>query len=60
MVTLYQTTRHVEEAPARLTECYMTIGVVGEAQTAAAVPGYNFPDSKVVQGLLQSREVGRR
>ncbi len=46
VVTQYQTTRHVEEALARLTECYMTIGVVGEAQTAAAVLGHNFPDSK--------------
>jgi outer membrane protein assembly factor BamD len=46
VVTQYQTTRHVEEALARLTEAYMTIGVVGEAQTAAAVLGHNFPDSK--------------
>jgi outer membrane protein assembly factor BamD len=29
----------------RLTECYMTIGIVPEAQTAAAVLGHNFPDS---------------
>src|SRR6201986_2250140 len=46
VVTQYQTTRHVEEALARLTECYMAIGVVGEAQTAAAVLGHNFPDSR--------------
>jgi outer membrane protein assembly factor BamD len=46
VVTQYQTTRHVEEALARLTEAYMTIGIVGEAQTAAAVLGHNFPDSK--------------
>jgi outer membrane protein assembly factor BamD len=46
VVTRYQTTRHVEEALARLTECYMAIGVVGEAQTAAAVLGHNFPDSR--------------
>jgi outer membrane protein assembly factor BamD len=46
VVTQYQTTRHVEEALARLTECYMAIGIVGEAQTAAAVLGHNFPDSK--------------
>ena len=30
----------------RLTEAYMAIGIVGEAQTAAAVLGHNFPDSK--------------
>jgi len=46
VVTQYQTTRHVEEALARLTEAYMAIGIVGEAQTAAAVLGHNFPDSK--------------
>jgi outer membrane protein assembly factor BamD len=46
VVTQYQTTRHVEEALARLTEAYMAVGVVGEAQTAAAVLGHNFPDSR--------------
>jgi outer membrane protein assembly factor BamD len=46
VVTRYQTTRHVEEALARLTEAYMAIGIVGEAQTAAAVLGHNFPDSR--------------
>jgi outer membrane protein assembly factor BamD len=45
VVTQYQRTRHVEEALARLTECYMTLGIVMEAQTAAAVLGHNFPDS---------------
>jgi outer membrane protein assembly factor BamD len=45
VVTQYQTTRHVEEALARLTEAYMAIGIVDEAQTAAAVLGHNFPDS---------------
>ena len=45
VVTQYQTTRHVEEALARLTEAYMAIGIVTEAQTAAAVLGHNFPDS---------------
>jgi outer membrane protein assembly factor BamD len=45
VVTQYQTTRHVEEALMRLTELYMSLGIVGEAQTAAAVLGHNFPDS---------------
>jgi outer membrane protein assembly factor BamD len=45
VVTQYQTTRHVEEALMRLTESYMALGIVGEAQTAAAVLGHNFPDS---------------
>jgi outer membrane protein assembly factor BamD len=46
VVTEYQTTNHVEEALARLTEAYMALGVKEEAQTAAAVLGYNFPQSK--------------
>jgi outer membrane protein assembly factor BamD len=45
VVTQYQRTRHVEEALERLTECYMALGIVAEAQTAAAVLGHNFPDS---------------
>ncbi len=45
VVTQYQTTRHVEEALMRLTECYMALGIVNEAQTAAAVLGHNFPSS---------------
>ena len=46
VVTRYQTTRHVEEALLRLTEAYMALGVVAEAQTSAAVLGHNFPDSR--------------
>jgi len=46
VVTRYQTTREVEEALERLTEAYMAMGIVGEAQTAAAVLGHNFPDSR--------------
>ena len=45
VVTQYQTTRHVEEALMRLTEAYMALGILQEAQTAAAVLGHNFPDS---------------
>jgi outer membrane protein assembly factor BamD len=57
VVTQYQTTRHVEEALERLTECYLTLGIVSEAQTAAAVLGHNFPDSpwyKNAYALLKS------
>jgi len=46
VVTRYQTTRHVEEALMRLTEAYMALGIVDEAQTSAAVLGHNFPDSR--------------
>jgi outer membrane protein assembly factor BamD len=45
VVTQYQTTRHVEEALERLTEAYLSLGLIDEAQTAAAVLGHNFPDS---------------
>jgi outer membrane protein assembly factor BamD len=45
VVTQYQTTREVEEALERLTEAYLAIGILTEAQTAAAVLGHNFPDS---------------
>jgi outer membrane protein assembly factor BamD len=57
VVTEYQTTAHVEEALMRLTECYMALGIKQEAQTAAAVLGHNFPDSrwyKDAYALLQS------
>src|SRR6202046_1122176 len=45
VVTQYQTTREVEEALERLTEAYIALGILDEAQTAAAVLGHNFPDS---------------
>lgn len=45
VVTDYQTTAHVEEALMRLTEAYMALGIVNEAQTAAAILGHNFPSS---------------
>ncbi len=57
VVAKYQTTRHVEEALSRLVECYYSLGVVPEAQTAAAVLGHNFPDSRWYKdsyALLQS------
>ena len=57
VVAKYQTTRHVEEALMRLTEAYMALGIVNEAQTAAAVLGHNFPDSswyKDAHTLLRS------
>ena len=58
VVTQYQTTRHVEEALMRLTEAYMALGIVQEAQTAAAVLGHNFPDSpwyKDAYNLVKAR-----
>jgi outer membrane protein assembly factor BamD len=63
VVSDYQTTAHVEEALMRLTECYMALGVVNEAQTAAAVLGHNFPQSqwyKQAYALLATGGVGPR
>jgi outer membrane protein assembly factor BamD len=60
VVTKYQTTRQVEEALERLTEAYMALGIVNEAQTAAAVLGHNFPNSswyKRAYTLVKSRGV---
>ncbi len=41
----YQTTTHVPEALHRLVEAYLLLGVKQEAQTAAAILGYNYPGS---------------
>jgi outer membrane protein assembly factor BamD len=60
VVTRYQRTRHVEEALLRLTEVYMALGIVEEAQTSAAELGHNFPESrwyKDAYALMQSRGV---
>ncbi len=46
VATEFQTTAHVEEALMRLVEAYMALGIKQEAQTAAAVLGHNFPNSK--------------
>jgi len=45
VIEKYQTTSHTPEALERLTECYLALGVNDEAQTAAAVLGYNYPGS---------------
>lgn len=45
VVEKYPKTNQVEEALSRLVECYYALGVVEEAQTAAAVLGHNYPDS---------------
>ncbi len=43
VIVQYQTTSHVPEALHRLTECYLALGVIDEAQAAAAVLGHNYP-----------------
>ncbi len=46
VIETYQTTSHVPEALHRLTESYLSMGIAGEAQSSAAVLGYNFPGSE--------------
>ncbi|WP_083556039.1 outer membrane protein assembly factor BamD [Hyphomicrobium sp. NDB2Meth4] len=58
VVSEYQTTAHVEEALYRLTASYLSLGITPEAQNAAAVLGYNFPNSswyKDSYALLQKQ-----
>jgi outer membrane protein assembly factor BamD len=57
VITEYQNTSHTPEALYRLTEGYLALGVKSEAQTAAAVLGYNYPKSQWYQdayALLQN------
>lgn len=51
----YQTTTHVPEALARMTESFLALGLVDEARKSASVLGHNFPGSDWYQesyGLL--------
>lgn len=41
----FQTTNHVPEALARLTEIYLVLGLKDQARKTAAVLGYNYPGS---------------
>jgi outer membrane protein assembly factor BamD len=45
VIDSYQTTSHVPEALLRLTESYLELGVLDQAQHTAAVLGANFPGS---------------
>lgn len=46
VVTEYRNTSQTPEALYRLTEGYMALGIVSEAQTAAAVLGANYPETE--------------
>jgi outer membrane protein assembly factor BamD len=46
VVDQFQTTTHVPEALHRLTESYLSLGLVAEAKKTAAVLGHNFPGSE--------------
>ncbi len=58
VVERYSNTRHIEEALARLTETYYAMGLVSEAQTAAAVLGHNYPDSEWYQTSYKLLQTG--
>ncbi len=45
VIDRFQTTSHVPEALERLTESYLALGLRPEAQKAAAVLGYNYPNT---------------
>lgn len=45
VVQEYQQTSQTQEALYRLTESYLAIGVADEAERAASILGYNYPDS---------------
>lgn len=56
----FQTSTHIEEALYRLTEANLALGLITEAQTAAAVLGHNYPQSqwyKQAFDLLQKEGV---
>jgi outer membrane protein assembly factor BamD len=45
VVEQYQTTTHVPEALHRLTEAYVSLGIMDEARRTAAILGQNYPQS---------------
>jgi outer membrane protein assembly factor BamD len=60
VIQQYDSTSHAPEALHRLAESYLTIGLTGQAQAAAAVLGYNYPGSEWYQdtyALMQGQGV---
>ena len=49
VVEQFQTTTHTPEALYRLVECYLSLGVTDEAQTAGAILGHNFQSTNWYQ-----------
>ena len=63
VIESFQTTSHVPEALHRLTESYLALGVMDEAQMTAAVLGHNFPGSEWyadAYALLREQELEPR
>jgi outer membrane protein assembly factor BamD len=46
VVTHYPSSRQIDEALARLSEAYLALGILSEAQTAAAMLAREFPNSR--------------
>ncbi len=46
VVEQFQTTTHTPEALHRLVECYLSLGLTDEAQTAGAILGHNFQSTE--------------
>ncbi len=49
VVEQFQTTTHTAEALHRLVECYLALGLTDEAQTSAAILGFNYQSSPFYQ-----------
>lgn len=59
VVEQYQTTTHTPEALYRLIECYLSLGITDEAQTAGAILGHNFQSTDWYQdGYRQLTKAG--
>ncbi len=58
VVQKYETSTHIEEALFRLVESYLSLGLINEARTSAAILGHNYSSSEWYQSaynLLQSQ-----
>ena len=49
VISDYETTSHTPEALHRLTESYLSLGVITEAKNVSAVLGFNYPGSRWYQ-----------
>ncbi|MCT6870508.1 MAG: outer membrane protein assembly factor BamD [Bartonella sp.] len=58
VVEEYSNTNQIEEALYRLTEANYALGLTSEAQTAAAVLGQNYPDSKWYKSAFELLQKG--
>ena len=56
IISEYQTTSHIEEALARYSESYISLGIFTEAQSSAAILGYNYPYSRWYEYIYNQLE----